>query len=623
MIVPIKWVKDYLTTHKTPKEIAKSFTEIGLMLDRPIMGEVLDLEHRMDRSDWLSMLGCARDFAAFEKLVFNEPELKSEKLPKKNEVEITIKSEKVNKFRTRIIKNIKVGESPEFIKERLVSYGLPVINNVVDITNFVMVEYGQPLHAQDLNKFEKKEIVLRDTERGETIQTLDSSQMKLEEGTLVLSENHKPICIGGIVGGLRTGVTESTTEIILDSGNYDQASIRKASRQLNIRNETVSRSEKFLSPEVVDLAIVRATDLILEYAGGEAFENDDFENFTPTSKKMVLTRERLAKISGEEFYFDHASDILDRLNYEITSQNEKEIHVKTPYFRTDIEVEDDVVSDILRIYGYSKIEAEPIKNYPPVEITPEILKLEEKVTNILVSAGFHEHITDPFVKFDGNEKRILLFNSVNSDKDSLRLSLQETLNNTFNYYQKQAINEIKLFEVGNRYFKSGSEYVEERSLGIMVGVGDINTNSLKIRETIDLILSNLGIINYHFARSKNGLSIMYSSEEIGFFNSNYAEVNLKKIQKLASFVSPVISEFENLSKEDLTFTSHIDVDNGEIIEYVRNINPLISKVEYVTEFISDSKRKVSFRYYSSYPQEMKKIREEIIINTHKKYGVEF
>ena len=160
-------------------------------------------------------------------------------------------------------------------------------------------------------------------------------------------------------------------------------------------------------------------------------------------------------------------------------------------------------------------------------------------------------------------------------------------------------------------------------LGMMVGVGDSNTNSLKIRETIDLLLSNLGIINYHFARSKNGLSIMYSSEEIGFFNSNYAEVNLEKIQKLTSFVSPVISEFENLSKEDLTFTSHIDVDNGEIIEYVRNINPLISRVEYVTEFISDSKRKVSFRYYSSYPQEMKKIREEIITNTHKKYGVEF
>ena len=284
MIVPIRWIKDYLTTHKTPKEIAKSFTEIGLMLDRPINGEVLDLEHRMDRADWLSILGCARDFAAFEDIKFSEPELKSTELEKRTELQIHVKSDKVNKFRTRIIKNIQVKESPKFIQERLIDYGLPVINNIVDITNFVMVEYGQPLHAQDIDKFETKEIVLRDSETGESIQTLDGTTTKLVEGTLVLTESKKPICIGGIVGGLRTGVTETTKDIILDAGNYHQASIRKASRTLNIRNETVSRSEKFLSPELVDLAIIRATDLILEHAGGEAFENDDYENYQPTPK---------------------------------------------------------------------------------------------------------------------------------------------------------------------------------------------------------------------------------------------------------------------------------------------------------------------------------------------------
>lgn len=623
MIVPLNWVKDYLTTHKTPKEIAKAFTEIGLMLDRPIQGEILDLEHRMDRADWLSMLGVARDLAAFEKYTFREPELKTLDLPKKSEIYIEVKSDKVNKFRTRIIKNIKVGESPDFIKERLSAYGLPVINNIVDITNFVMVEYGTPLHAQDINKFNKKEIILKDAEEGMSIQTLDTTYTKLTEGTLILSESNLPLCIGGIVGGLRTGVTSETTEIILDCGNYNQAAVRKASRELNIRNETVLRSEKFLAPELCDLAIVRATDLILEYAGGEAFENDDYENYQPTSKKMTLTKNRLEKISGEDFYFSKSSEILDRLNYEIIKEKEDKLEVKTPYFRTDIEVEDDIIADILRIYGYSKIEAEPIANFPPQEITPEILKLENKITDLLVNAMFHEHITDPFLRFDGNSQRINLFNSVNSDKDSLRISIKESLINALNYYKKQTSEKIRLFEIGNIYLKEEGNYIEKKCLGLLIDFRDINENSLQIRKSIDLVLKTFSMENYNFSKSSKGVSIIYKNEEIGFFEENYAEIYLQKILENQNFNSFVTSEYENLSKEDLTFTCHIDSDNGEVLEYIKTINPLIHKIQYLGEFISDSKRKITFRYFTLHPSEIKTIREDIIKHTSNKFGVEF
>jgi phenylalanyl-tRNA synthetase beta subunit len=622
MIVPLKWIKDYLTTHKSPKEIAKSFTEIGLMLDRPINGDVLDLEHRMDRADWLSILGCARDLAAFENIKFEEPELKSTNLEKNNLLEIKIDSDKVNKFRTRIIKNVEVKESPKFIQERLIEYGLPVINNIVDITNFVMIEYGQPLHAQDIDKFETKEIVLRDAIAGESIQTLDETTTKLIEGTLVLSESKKPICIGGIVGGFRTGVTKETKNIVLDAGNYDQASIRKASRSLNIRNETVSRSEKFLSPELVDLAIIRATDLILENAGGEAYENDDYENYKPTSRKMVLTKNRLEKISGEKFYFEKAEDILDRLNYEIISKNDEEIIVKTPFFRTDIEVEDDLIADVLRIYGYSKIESEPINNFPPADITPKILKLQENITNILVSEGLHEHITDPFLRFDGNSNRVLLFNSVNSDKDSLRLSIKESLKNALEFNKKIGNQSIQLFEIGNVYFKSNEELLEERRLGILIDFENVDKNSLEIRKIINSLLLNLNV-SYELKGSKMGISIYHDQKEIGFFEENYAEFYLDKILHLNSFKTYVVSDIENLSKEDLTFTSHIDASNGEVIDYMKSLNPLISKIDFIGEFQTESQRKVTIRFFTAYPNEMKKIREEIINNTSKKFGVTF
>lgn len=622
MILPLVWLKDYVNTSKSPKEIAKVFTEIGLMLDRPITGEVLDLEHRMDRADWLSITGCARDFAAYEDLKFHYPKLESESLEKSSEVYVKVESDKVNRFRTRIIKNIKVGESPEFIKERLQTYGLPVINNIVDITNYVMVEIGQPLHAQDLDKFEKKEIILRDTKEGETIQTLDTSQIKLPENTLVLSENENPICIGGIVGGLRTGVTNETTTIVLDAGNYSQSAIRKTSRAVNIRNETVSRSEKFLAPELVDIAIKRATDLILEIAGGEAFENNDFHKEKSRTPKMTLTKERLALISGEEKYFEKASKILERLEYKILEESENKIKVEPPFFRTDIEVEDDIIADVLRIYGYSKIHAEPIFNYPPVEITSAETKMEIKLSDILVSAGFHEHITDPIVKFDGIESRILLMNSVNSDKDALRLNIKETLSNTFINYKKHQKNEIKIFEIGNKYYKKDSEFIEEKILGVIYDTLNQEETSFKIRSLVDLVLENLGI-KYTLIKSKHHISIVSNNDEIGFFDGNYLELFINKLVRHYTFKPQVITEFENFAKEDLTFISHLDFDNGEIIEFIQTLNPLIAKVEYLNEYIEGNNRKVTIRFYTIYADELKRLREEIIGNTSKKFNLRF
>jgi phenylalanyl-tRNA synthetase beta subunit len=622
MIIPLIWLKDYVQTSKSPKEIAKIFTEIGLMLDRPISGEVLDLEHRMDRADWLSITGCARDFAAYENLKFHFPKLESEDLEKNHEVYVRVDSDKVNRFRTRIIKNIKVGESPEFIKERLTAYGLPIINNIVDITNYVMVEMGQPLHAQDLDKFETKEIILRDTKEGEVIQTLDSSKVKLPEGTLVLSESGNPICIGGIVGGLRTGVSNETTTIVLDAGNYNQSAIRKTSRNVGIRNETVSRSEKFLSPDLVDLAIVRATDLILEIAGGEAFENSDFEKEKNHLKKMTLHKKRLELISGEDKYFSKASKILNHLDYKILEEDEEKIKVEVPHFRTDVEVEDDLIADVLRISGYSKINPEPIFNYPPQEITTPETKMEIKLSNILVSAGFHEHITDPIVKYDGIESRILLMNSVNSDKDALRLSLKETLTQTLINYQKHNKTPIKLFEIGNKYYRNENEFLEEKVLGVIYEESNPEIRSYKLRGAIDLILNELGI-NYTLTKSKHNISIISGQEEIGFFDGNYAEFSIKKLVKHYNFKPQVLTEFENFAKEDLTFVSHLDFDNGEILEYVRNLNPLIAKIEYLNEYIEGNSRRVTFRFYSLYPDEMKRLREEIIANTSKKYNLRF
>lgn len=635
MIIPLLWVRDYLDIEKTPIEIAKSFTELGLMLEKPVLSEVLELEHRMDRADWLSILGCARDLAGFENLKLKKPKMHSyevAKISNEDKVDIKIDSEKVNVFKTRVFKNVEVRESPEFIKERLELYGIPVINNIVDITNFVMVELGQPLHAQDLSQFAKREIVLRDSNLGEKIQTLDGTIINLPENTLVLSQNNTPICIGGIVGGAETKVTHQTKEIILDAGNYRQSDMRKTSQKIGIRNETLLRSEKFLSPELVYEAVVRATDLILEHGGKniEVYENSEFKKNTYEPKVMTLTKKRLDLVSGSTNLYESSSKLLEKLEYEIISENKDKITAKIPYFRTDIEVEDDLIADVLRMYGYSKIEAEPIQAPVPKNITPKSIIQSEFVTDVLISLGFHEHLTDSIVKYDGIENRIVMTNSINSDKDSLRLSIKETLSSVLFNYQKFGVEEVKIFEVGKKYYQKDEELFEELVLGIIYDENNKDSQSIFLRQTIDTVLDSLNC-DYSFKPGAKHLKIInnLNQSEIGHFDSNYAEIYLEKIINDINFkpkpgnTGKIITEILNISKEDLTFVCHTDFNAGEVLEFIKSLNPLISEVRYISEYLTENNRKVTFRYTSHHASEMKKLRTEIINNASLKFKVTF
>ena len=196
MKIPLIWLKDYINLNKTKKQFGDDFTAIGLMVDKPTQEEVLDLEHRMDRSDWLSILGCARDICAYNKVPLIEPQVYNEDLnlvSSEDKIEIQVEArKKVNRFKTVVIKNVTVGPSPDWIKQRLELYGIPSINNVVDITNFVMVEMGQPMHAQDIQNLPKNEIILKDADVNKTITTLLGENVKLVEENFTLSSNDEP-----------------------------------------------------------------------------------------------------------------------------------------------------------------------------------------------------------------------------------------------------------------------------------------------------------------------------------------------------------------------------------------------------------------------------------------------
>ena len=189
MKIPLIWLKDYVSSDKSAKDLATSFTQLGLMLDKPLDdSNVLDLEHRMDRSDWLSILGCARDLSAFEGIKLNYPKLYNKpglKVSEEEKIKIQVDTPVVKRFETRIFKGVKVGQSPTWLVDRLKAYGMESINNIVDITNFVMIEYGQTLHAQDIAKLKGRDITIRQAKDGEKVTTLLGTEVKSSKTTTI------------------------------------------------------------------------------------------------------------------------------------------------------------------------------------------------------------------------------------------------------------------------------------------------------------------------------------------------------------------------------------------------------------------------------------------------------
>ncbi len=630
MKVPLNWLKDYLEIDKSAQEIAAAFTSLGLMLDKPIENNVLDLEHRMDRSDWLSIIGCARDLAAFEQLELKLPPLHSQPgLPatKDSLVKIKVETPLVRRFNTRVFKNIKVKPSPAWLKERLEAYGIPSINNIVDITNFVMVEYGQPMHAQDLAKFEKREIVIRQAKAGEKITTLLEETVTLNPQAFVLSQNGEAIVIGGIVGGLKTGVTSETTEIILDAGNYDQRAIRKISRQLKIQNETVSRYDKFLHPKLTETALERATYLILKLAGGEYYQNIDYYPSPTLSKTETFHFSRLKQISGLDIPRTTVKRILVSLGYQINSESKNQLQVEIPYFRTDVQVEDDLVADILRINGYHQIPTTFLTGTPPTEITSPIYNFSQKLKHLLVAMGLHEHITESLVEKNGQKGQVVLANSLTSEKSALRQTVLETLVQVSVAYQKQGLNDQGIFEIGFGYRQltekpqTLNDFQEIRTLALMIANPTISPQqtSIQLRSYLARIFLHLGLEPNYQKISGDKFEIKLRDKLLGWFGFDRAELYLQPLLDLKpTFRSKIVSEISNHPKENLSLILEAKLEFGPLLaELKRLFKSKIISVQVIEEYQdkklkTEAKKSLLLEIVYASAEKMASVRNQII-----------
>lgn len=576
MIVPIQWLQEYLDlSSMEAQEIAEKFTHIGYMLDRPIqqVGDftVLDLEVRQNRSDCLSLIGLARELGAVIEHNILLPESSNISDLPSGAININIEDDSLcYRFNTITIKNIKNGESPDWMKSRLGAYGIKSINALVDITNYVMVEYGQPLHAFDAQKLPEKTLTIRPARHNEQISLLGDKHIKLSSDDLIIADASGPIAIAGIMGGKDTGIESNTTEIILEAATYNQANIRRSTLRHDIRTEASTRLEKFLHPLLTELALARALYLIKEITGGDVVDHTDAYPHPLEDKTIDLKYSHVKRLTGVDLSKETIRTILNRLEISTKPLSDDSITCTIPYFRTDIELDADLIEEIVRIYGYDQIPMTALSGGVPRDIQSTSFTSEEKIRDLLIGMGYDETITEPLVSEHNSQlKPVLLENSLTTDRTMLRTTLEHSLIRAASEHKKHHFKVIKLFELGKIYFMLDDSYIEEKHLGIIYHNAD-NFDYKIAKGDVELLLLRLG----------------YSSEDahtsIQLIDTTtvYIDINIDSLLKHQSINRDVVltSPLQNVITEDFTLLVQESVSLSHIISSIKLIHEHIYDV---------------------------------------------
>lgn len=423
-----------------------------------------------NRIDAASHIGVARDLSAYLKLnglggemvlpQVDEFDSIDKKYPGSIEVEVIAK-EAAPRYSGVTIRNIKVKESPDWLKTKLRTVGLRPINNVVDITNFVLMEMGQPLHAFDADKIEGEKVIVKFCPEGTPFETLDGVERKLSEKDLMICNKREPMCIAGVFGGKKSGVTEETVSVFLESACFNPVFIRKSSKRHTLKTDASFRYERGCDPQITIYALKRAALLIRALAGGEIYGMPiDIVSGNIEKKSVELNYERMENLIGKKIGAKVIRNILQYLDMEFVSEDDKGAVVKIPTYRVDVCRECDVVEDVLRIYGYNNIEL-PDSMKVSINSTPkpDPERIKVLASEFLAANGFMEIMNNSLTKSDyysnlhtyPQEKCVKIINPLSADLNSMRQTLIFSGLEVVAYNINRQYSDLKLFEFGNVY----------------------------------------------------------------------------------------------------------------------------------------------------------------------------
>lgn len=456
-----------------------SFSELGitddhdgiieLPLDAPIGTDIreflklddttIEISVTPNRADCLGIIGVARDVAVINQLALNEPDMSpvaatiSDVLP--IEVQAT---EACPRYLGRVVKGINVkAATPLWMREKLRRCGIRSIDPVVDITNYVLLELGQPMHAFDLNRIQGG-IVVRLAKKDEALTLLDGTEAKLNDDTLVIADHEKALAMGGIFGGEHSGVNEETQDVLLESAFFNPLSITGRARRQGLHTDASHRYERGVDPQLQFKAMARATALLLEICGGQAGPVIDVtsEKDLPKAATIELRREKLDRLIGHHVEDAQVTDILTRLGCKVEHHDASWTAV-APSWRFDMQIEEDLVEEVARVYGYNNIPDVPVKaNLEMTKHREADLSLK-RVKNLLVDRGFQEAITYSFVDpkiqnlLHPGEEALILPSPISVEMSAMRLSLWTGLLTSVVYNQNRQQNRVRIFESGLRF----------------------------------------------------------------------------------------------------------------------------------------------------------------------------
>ena len=463
MRVPLEWLKQYVAVDATAEEIGVRLTMGGLEvegIEESPLGPVLDVYITPNRGDCLSMVGVAREVAALYDLPLRIPAPPPSEATGEIDALTSVTVEAPDfcpRFAARMARGVRIGPSPEWMQARLEAAGMRAVSNVVDVTNYVMLELGQPLHAYDFDGLAGGRLIVRRARDGETLETLDGTARTLDSSMLVIADAEKPVGVAGVMGGLASEVSDNTTNLLLESAHFDGLAVRRASRNLGLRTEASYRFERVVDPAICRLAVDRACQLLTEMGQPAAVSGViDVQAKEIAGREITLRVARAAELLGMEITPKIAADCLRRLELLYTTSPNQfgKFQVHVPPRRTDLTIEEDLIEEIGRIYGYENIpETLPVGGTTQGGDSADG-KFIRQVRQILASCGLQEVVTHSLTApsfFDSPEdaqRRVFVRNALSSDVGGLRRSLIPSMLDVAQRNISHGQKALALFEIG-------------------------------------------------------------------------------------------------------------------------------------------------------------------------------
>ena len=512
-----------------------------------------------NRSDAMSNIGVARDLAAVLhhnnidcKLEF--PDISSFKEGSEKGFSIEVKDYKAcPRYAGLNLENIKVSSSPDWLKKKLTSIGLTPINNVVDITNFVLHETGQPLHAFDASKIKNQKVIVQQLAENTKFTTLDEQERKLSTNDLIICNgDNEPMCLAGVFGGIDSGVSSSTTSIFLESAYFNPVSVRKTAKRHSLSTDASFRFERSVDPNLVIYALKRAANLLAEICGASISSNiSDLYPEKINNTSLILNYDKVDSLIGEKIDRNQITSILKDLDIDVETENDTQIELSIPPYRIDVTREEDVIEEILRIYGYNNIGIpKQIKSSISYSKKPNSHDLQNTISDLLSSNGFSECMNNSLSKSSysklideiDEEKQITLLNPLSQELDGMRQSMLFSGLENISYNLNRKASDLSFYEFGNTYHLENGKYVENRKL-ILLSTGNESFENWDspskqkdffwMKKRVEHILKRLGINNI------KGKTSQFSYLDDAFSFSIKKDV----VASFGSVSSPLLSKF--------------------------------------------------------------------------------